>query len=497
MYTFSNVKCGLIIIAALTMGLFALGMVFAFKRGNVTINSPDSMILYSDQSLPASFYFSDEYDTPQQSFSNEWISSTIDFIESTYRSFGIRSGFLNSDSYLKFDSNFYSKIINSYCKEIGNGCPPQYELFVAATFPKIFENVSDLPHLFVFNNYCDSINCNDIKEVIRSNTLILETIDYNWAVTVSDIKQLLSESEQPLLMTIPYPYIRYSIPCDDHRANCNLENESNEHTIHEKVFTCPDWIGSNKKCTYLEFPAELANAEFYKPQYPASIDYGPPLTFLLYGWNDDFVTKVSNSMSQIKAIHISRGGFIVKRPLKLKGNSLNFYDGSLLFRDNERLCSSPYDTQKWRKSDTLICINESFCDTKYNYSLFIQNNGEPVINSDLYGISVTKMYRWNDKVNETFDYDRIPYQNLDLAFKIANFNDTDEKSSSFNTNICGYWFLPYDIVDQVESISNWSTKKVHAVNFAIKWTKDSYIKKNDNEPHFQRIITRSTSSLKF
>lgn len=482
MFTFSNVKYGLIIIAAVTVALFALGMVFAFKRANVTINSPDSNILYSDQSLPTSFYFPYEYDTPQQTDSSEWISSTIDFIESTFRSFGIRSGFLMNDLYLKFNSNFYSTVLNFYCKEIGYGCPPQKDKFVAYTFPKLFENISDLTHLFVFSKYCDLSDCTDISKVIQNNHLILETLDYNWAVTVSDIKQLLSESEQPLLMTIPYPYVKYTIPCDDYRANCTSE---------KKIFTCPEWIGSNKKCTYLSFPAELTNGEFYKTQFPAMMDYGNPLTFILYGWNDDFITKISNSMSQLKTIQISRGGFIVKRPLKMKGNALNFYDGSLLFHDNDKLCGSPFDPQKWGKSDTLMCIDSNFCDKNYNYSLFVLSNGEHVINSDLYGISVTKMIRWNDEVKETFDYDRIPYQNLDLAFRLANLNDN---SNSFNSNTCGYWFLPYDIVEEADSIGNWSTKKVHAINFAIKWTKSSY-KKNDNEQYYQKIVTRSTSSL--
>lgn len=491
MYTFSNVKCGLIIIAAVTMGLFALGMVYAFKRGNVTIYSPDSMILYSDQSLPASFYFSVEYDTPQQSINDEWISSTIDYIESTYRSFGIRSGYLNSDLYLKFDSNFYTKVLNFYCKEIGNGCPPQKELFVASSFPKIFENVVDLTHLFVHHKYCDSADCTDISKVILNNPLVLEYIDYNWAITVSDIKQLLSESEQPLLMTIPYPYIKYIIPCDDHRANCTSDSKIDEFSIKKKIFSCPNWIDSNKKCTYLSFPAELSNAEFYKPQFPALIDFGNPLTFLLYGWNDDFVTKASNSMSQLKTVQISRGGFIVKRPLKQKGNSLNLYDGSLLFNENDKICGSPYDVQRWGKDDILICINSSLCDTRYNYSLFVQENGEHVINSDLYGISVTKMNRWNEKVNETFDYDQIPYQNLDLAFKLAK----NQNNRSFNSNICGYWFLPYDIIEQADSIVNSTAKKVHAINVAVKWTKGSYPKKSEGEPQFKKIVTRDETII--
>ncbi|KAK8860450.1 hypothetical protein M9Y10_012115 [Tritrichomonas musculus] len=491
MYTFSNVRCGLIIIAAVTMGLFALGMVYAFKRGNVTINSPDSMVLYSDQSLPTSFYFPDEYDTPQNFNNNEWISATLEFIESTYRSFGIRSGFLNNDLYLKFDSDFYSKVLNYYCKEIGNGCPPQKESFVASTFPKLFEIIPDLANLFVYSGYCDSNNCRDIKKIIQANPINLEAIDSNWAITVSDIKQLLSESEQPLLMTVPYPYVRYKIPCDDHRANCHSKDSEKEN-FNQGIFTCPNWIGSDKKCTSLIFPAEISNGEFYKPQFPASIGFGPPITFLLYGWNDDFVTKASNSMSQLNTIFLSRGGFIVKRPLRLKGNSLNFYDGSLLFSDNDRICGSPYDPQRWRKNDTLICINASLCDPKFNYSIFVQDNGEHVINTDKYGISVTKMIRWNNEINETFDYDRVPYQNLDLAFNLATSIDP---RNSFNPNMCGYWFLPYEIVESAESNGNWSLKKVHAINFAVKWTKSSYSKKSEVEFYCQKINTRNTSSI--
>ncbi|OHT14735.1 hypothetical protein TRFO_02994 [Tritrichomonas foetus] len=659
---FTNVRWGLIMVAAITMGLFALGMVYAFKKGTITINSPESMILYSDQSLPTSFIFSNEYDTPRQTHSNEWIGATIDFIHSTYRSHGIRNGFLHKDFYLEFNSSFYLDVIKNYCEEIGFECEMknisenssqsdkkqrnlldlkknlktnifknskkiqrsskqnsklhykyfssrndavftnhknyrkfyydkntktfikeesnnnqetnnkinllsdvtknlyksipiddynenkqisiqqssnrefyktngfnkktkfgenieldknvendnncqfmENKYFVAADFPKLFEKMDDLDRLFISGHFCSINNCSDLQKVIQSNPIILEPISYSWASTVNDIKQLLSESENPLLLSIPQPIEKYYLPCSDSRVNCSIYFEK-----------CPSFIQS-EKCGILSFLSELSNAEFYQPSFPAIPDVGPPLTFLLFGWNDDFVTKVSKFQSNAQSnslIKVSNGGFIVKRTAidnrKTKGNALGYFDGSLLFGDNDKMCGSQNNPQKWKANDLLKCINPSLCDTRYNYTMYVQENGEHVVNNDKYGMTLTKMYKWKrtnenksknknennedalpfDEIGELFDYDLVPYHHLDIAFNLL-FEENQTYSSA-----CSYWFLPYDVVEELDSIGSPSMKKVHAVNFAVKWSKGSYQKKNEViSSSLKKIYSRNVTTL--
>ena len=471
MPSFSSVKWGLIVVASATMGLFALGMFYALKKGNITINSPDSFILVSDLSLPTSLSFSSEHDTPHQNYTNSWIGATIDFAESTYRSYGIRSDNLNSNSYMKFDGEFYERAIKEYYNEIKDD-------FVAATFPKILDTINDLRHAFLPKKYCSVYNCSNLAKVIQQNPCVIEPIDYKWASSVSDIKQLLSEAEQPLLMSIPEPITKIYLPCSDHRVICS----DNSHQV-----TCPPHLKSYENCSFLTFPSIFPNAEFYKPESPAVQEFGNPITFLLYGWNDDFVNKIGNFKSKI--IHPSVGGFLIKRSYKLNGNALGYYDGSLLFQDNDLICGKPNNPQRWKKNDILKCINKSLCDTSYNYSIYVQENGEPVIANDKFGMTSTKMCRYVDGKCQLFDYDLVPYYNLDFAFNILNVTDNTDP------NICGYWFLPYDVVEQSDA-GDWLRKRVHAINFATKWSKSSFQKKNEIiEQSLVSIETRNSSFI--
>lgn len=478
MPSFSNVKCGLIIIATITIGLFAIGMIFAFKKANVTINLPESLILYTDQSLPTSYSFSMESDTPRQTILDTWIGATLDFLESTYRSYGIRSTFLERNTYLALNSDFYIKILQQYSDTIQN--ISYFGNLVASTFPKLFKLIPTLCSLFIYKEYCTSFNCSNIDEVIKNNPIVLQPIDYIWALTVIDIKELITIAEQPLILTIPNPITRYIIPCNDHRANCTTQTS----------FVCPESIADKQNCTYLSFPSYLPNSEFYLPEGEAISDFTQPLTLLLYGWNDDFVTKVPNSASIDNTIHISKGGFLVKQSQLQKGNALNYYDGSLLSKENVELCRSPSDSFEWKDSDILICINESYCDPSFNYSIYTQENGEHVVNLDFYGITTTKMYKWNKNTKELFDFDAVPYHYLDLAFKL--FNESEVQSSK---EICAYWFLPYDLIERLTSLPGFSDQ-IHSIYFATRWLKSSYLVLEERDERiYQLIHTRKKSIL--
>lgn len=452
-----NMKCQFTTISSITICLLLLGITLSFKKSSNFIGNAGN-VFYSYQSLPAFSIYSHEHDTPHRiSGTSMWIDAVLQFIESTYRSFYIFN-FREVDE--GHTLQFSNEALNTYINFIRNNStlvlPSSMKDYTAKTFLSISKS-KEFSRSFIPSKYCKFINCSNFTDIINNNLFEFELIGHKIGYNVDDIKQMILKSEQPCLLTIPRPLAKFIKMCDNN-LNCNDT-----------------------------FDAILPNGMFYLPNNPALLGYGEPLTMLLYGYSDDFSLNLRNN--KVNTINLSRGGFIVKMPFKNSGNAIGLYDGSLTLDENNQICGNNYSPFYWKEDEPLKCIDEKYCDRNFNYSLYFYNFSKPetILKEQENGLTSVKMIKYNQSLKILFDFDKLPFQNLNLAFNPISIYD------NFNKDLCGYGFIPYNLIDELTAISTHSKDQVHAIYLATKWSESSY--SFNDKITFDIIKPRETSKI--
>jgi hypothetical protein len=451
MEQFSRVKCGFIAITTVTITLFTLGMIFALEKMNVTINPNGASIYYSDQTLPASVFFSLDYDTASVSSGDSWYSTVIDSLQTSLRSFWIRSGFIAKELYLELSPALFQSAVEDLCAH--SLCPRNLS---ASSLVQLIRASPSLLRFVVPKEYCSEYSCDPLSAVSKNNPLEVSYIESKWGMNIFDIKQLLTEAEQPLLITIPKPLVRYYLPCGDghFRASC------------ERAGECPSWIDA-ERCGFLEFEAMLAGGQFFNPMPPASLHAGDPITALLYGWNDEFAVTMGDARQT--TVNASCGGFVVKLARGWTGGPMGLFDRTLLTVDARAMCPAGRDPVFWGSDVALRCTNPEMCDANATYTMYY-NGTRQVVYEVGYGMTQTIMRR-NGTI---FNFSEVPYQFLGTVFEPVN-------GAGPTSELCTFWFLPYDLFEHLLAVSAMGSRRESlpvAEAIAWKWSKSSYKEKN-------------------
>jgi hypothetical protein len=459
----SQVKCGFIAIATVTITLFTLGMVFALGKTTVTINPGGATIYYSDQTMPSTLLFSSDYDTFSSVADGGWFATAIDVLQSSYRSYGIRSGFIPPDVGIEFDVNFFQLgVQNCTNRSIST------EFFSGSAFAKLLTDHPDILRFVVPVQSCTNGSCGNVDSTIQGNPIDVTFIESKWGMTISDIKQMLPDSEQPLLLTIPQPFVRYTLPCSG-----GMEDDR------ESLWGRP-------LCGNIEFEALLPNAQFFLPLPPAVLVTGPPLTMLIYGWNDEFSMTIGHDPAT--TVNRSTGGFIVKLPRAADGQPITFYDRTLFYVEAQRVCRSRRDPAQWTPDVVLHCKNATFCSTGVNFSMFYDGDRQ-VVNELDFGMTETLMVMSVDGLNTTVNFSAIPYHFLSEAFEAINIESQNDQ------DLCAFWFLPYDLLERLIAMDVGRDEPPIAESFAWKWGKGSFHQKHESvAKSFRPIAPRPAST---
>lgn len=458
-------------------------------------------LMYSGEALPVFHSAPGHFDVPSRNATSSWSSTVADFLESSYRGFGIAAGLMNASTFVRFSPVAVERMIEEY---VDDAVPE-----IAASLPLILEkHPTKLARMAVPSSVCVTEKCTEVFKY--SNAVQFAVGDVQYAQSVSDMKNLLFRSSRPLLLTMPMPMTEYWIPCYDVRVqdspSCKAEQP------------CPSFINA-KTCGHLIVPSELSSSEFYQTKSPASPIAGPAETMIVVGYTDDHVTLVGRHKARV--VKRSSGGFIVRRS---GGNTMGFYEGSVSFGDNAAYCAGATNPSGWRgplfncmqttgiltsclsvkrsdrrssRSATLLeCVNESLCDKNKVYAVAQSplNNSEHIVYEDDTGFAFTRMYEADDNVSKAtlFEFQGVPYHRLGSVFRKTGAPD---KGSLF-PDLCNYWFLPYDVVDDMIMLSSTPLGRVHAVSMDIKWERSGFqMSNNDVKASSRYVDNRVTTNV--
>ena len=444
MTVFRRLKFGFIAIAVVTVALFLFGMFFSLEKANVTVPTSSSLIFYTEQNHPAVLLFSERYDTPAISQVDPWFATVIDSIQSSYRAYGIRSGLLESSVFVEFSKSILKSAVvqMNVTKDLGS--------LTALDFAELFRTNHSLVKLLAPQALEEHVNVSNIQEVEKSNPMNVEVVEMGWATTLNDMKQIMTEAEQPLLLTIPQPLAQY-----------NVSGE------------------------VVSFEAMLPNGQFFNPASPAVLVAGRPMTMLLYGWNDDISTYLQDVSS-----NKSYGGMIVKLPRGAKGLPIGVYEQTLEVREAESICGSMDVPSEWGGDIVLRCKDAKYCDTGCTYSMYTiswEGGQSHVVESMPDGTSNTKMWRIEGETKKLVTISGVPYHLLGNVFEPVH-----EKGKG-DEHACNFWFLPYDLLERLIRLSTPQNYPI-VISTAWKWSRDSYQKKVESiiksmQPMSQRVTS--------
>lgn len=477
----SSFLCSSFFFTVLSLSFLVVALYLAYTKAVVEFRSDSQILLYSDESLPLMYSVPASFDTPSRSTPRTWFTAVADFLEASYRNFGVRNGYLH-DTFVRFSPVAIERMIEEY---VDDEVPS-----IAASLPAILLKYQrKLSGMAVPSSVCATENCTEVFAF--HNPITFEVGDIRYAQTVSEMKHLLATRQRPLLLTIPSPVTEYWIPCYDPRVNDTKSCQTQQ--------PCPAFIKADS-CGHLMMPAELPSSEYFQSTLPAGSVAGPAETLVVVGYTDDHVTLIGKP--KIRVVKRSSGGFIVKR---LNGNTIGFYEGSVSFMDNSAYCASDSDPRKWRAplfkcmekkkkvslcsaskkterrpkrpATILKCVNESLCNTSKLYALVQSplNNSEHIVYDDESGYSFTRMYEFDSGDSEAtmFEYSGLPYHRLGVAFRRVSKDEEDEAEENIG-DLCSYWFLPYDVVDEMVMLSTTPFNRVHACSIDLKWRRDGY-----------------------
>lgn len=417
----------------MTLLLCAIGCVFAFSSAVIAILTPvedESDYIFEDnvEHLPQYFAVPQIYDTPTKSSNNTFAATKIALYEAFYRKQAIEADKILEDEYISFSEQSLN-CTNNVCT--GKLLPSK----------------------------CD--NC-------REGIKFTETIGAH-CVSSHGIKELLYSSNAPVMLTMPEPLAAYYIPCSDARVSGTTECTS-------KSIPCPE---SDGYCGLLRFHSYTENGEF---RIPNTMHPGAPMSFLLVGYTNTYTGStgyaVDPGMTQAQGGFIAKkfGGFPITHYLGLIRPSNVYsqcYHGSVPYLWNGANISCIRNAKAFDKScityETLKCINSKYCEVDSNYALMklpVRTDDTRIV-TDAAGMTVTPMFKKaaNGEVSE-IQFDKLPFHRLNEAFALI------ENYETFSEH-CGNWFIPYEIIDKLNTLNGGFENRVRALQMTIEFEDSS------------------------
>ena len=511
-----------VVVCAISVTAAVLSMSLHFRKVQYNLNEFGNFI-------PKHFLVDSDYDTVIQSQGTRKMSAVFSFvshIQGLYHKFLLQNNEITKDQIIEFSEqafvSYLFKLCSSaeykdkqFCTNMKTDEQLDFEDISLAFLFEAIQNIPEMSHSMFpkevckYSNVYGDYNCdNDLDS--SQNPISFKINKIEWVNGVNSIKELLYDLDKPLLFTMPELMGDYYIRCSDPRVKNNDECSSNT----TQTFECP--YDKNENCGKLSFPARTYSGEFYLPQNPVRASPGYPLNFEIVGYSDSFIA--SRGQAKLDSVKLSKGGFIIKGFNKDEGFPISYFTGditqskafnfcpnlnapqhwtgpllSCMKEKNDLTRCSAYSTDvidddsetKYAVPDQLICINSEFCNLGEEYIITHQpvRTYETVVYEEESGMTITKMMKLNDNESLEIDFNKVPFYQLGYVFK----NNLNYDSRS----LCGYWFLPYDVVDKAMEISKDLGTHVNAYTLDIEFSESSLPSKME-EGYYSHLLKQYT-----
>lgn len=469
-----------------------MSMTLYFKKISMNLNEFGNY-------LPHHYVINSSYDTLVPNAGSEQYSalfSVVSLLESEYRNQMYLKNELNRTDTIEFSKLAFSTAIYDACKDpkyikicenIQN--PFTVEDLTVTQLLKLISSIPDLSGALLPEGICsdNSKNCTNALEYKR-NPLRFKLKNLNFATEIHAIKELIYSTMKPVLFQMPQLMAEYYIPCSDKRANGTIECQS-------KTFDCPN--NPDEKCGILQFPANTYSGEFFVPLDPVGKGTAENLNFEIVGFSDSFVA--SRGRMSLKHMKTSKGGFIAKGVVRDIGFPITYYSGDLKKSNSHNICPNIYASHFWygplrscmksatdinrcssqasddddsetsfEFADQLICVNDKYCDENEKYTILHlpSRTYDTIVYEESTGMTSTPMIKLSNPIKDVV-IDSIPFYRLGDAFEMYYPTKSDQQ--------CGYWFIPYDVIDTLHAISR--DQQTLAMNFDIEFTPSSFLSK--------------------
>ena len=455
-------------------------------------------ILEYSRYLPKDYIISEFFDTPVKEFSDDgdsWAFAFTSFLESSYRKQLIEEGKISNNEYIELSEQALIHECLKFCEKNYNNseiCQIFYaqggKYFPVIAIPDLLTagmSKGAFPSSICDYEDSDDRTCYDYDKYEKGLEYKIESLKYTR--NLNEMKDLLYFNKKPLLLTIPKPMIQYYIPCND---------TSNQEKCEIKKKMCP--YNTNEYCDTMRFDSVSGLGDYRIPQEPAKLVSGKPISFLVVGYSDFFIS--SYGFGHDKTNTVGQGGFIVKNTNNA-GFPINYYNGRLTFNyafsycpnynypgywkgtpipcmltnKSLKLCPAntpkPGKTSKSSNSTILKCLDKThhYCDENsfYTVAQFPMRNKETFIMSDKSGMASTMIFEISSDgtLKNSSVFNKVPFHRLNDVFQPVENKEM--------RNDCGYWFIPYDVLNKLVAEGNSEKKSIMALQMNIKFKKSS------------------------
>ena len=510
-------------IAAFCFATIAIVFIFLSPK-----NTYETTIQNTTITLPPSFFIDSLFDTPVKNIGKRRTSTIFSFI-SLMQSLWRKNSDQGSKSYISFSEQAFGKAISDLCKEPDHSSlctliQGQYstEDIPLILLPQLIEDIPALKKALFPESMCSynsdpslESQCQETNSLpYATNPLSFHIQNLTYARSVSEIKELFYNTEEPLLLSLPEPYAKIYNPCKTGDTECESAQ------IH-----CP--YNRTKYCSIDSFPAITGDGAFFIPQY---LEPYKPITFMIVGYDDDYIPP--RGLADLQEMEFPRGGFIVKGLQRDMGYSIYHYTGQLIPSDSYYTCYNTHNPISWGSpevqcirekkyinlcpastpkptttnvqnskeemnsqhiygynskenskeehsaknsisANALICVDEKYCEVGENITYSLSQL--PIRTHDLYifedpktGRTVIPLFKYeNDQMVEEIHFTKLPLWLLGNAFELLN---QDLYSQWVGKPSCGYWFIPYELISRISSMSLNKFNEVIALHLNVDFS---------------------------
>lgn len=448
-----------------------------------------------------------------------WDFALIGFLQDNYRQNGIEKGFLDPTEYVKLSTQVLGIRMVEHCNEHPDVCntPGDMLLQNSTSGGEInwFYSFTELYKEMLPDSVCpytptdvDEFVCENMEKATETNPIQFNITKMNIAMTVEDVKKLFIEKNKRALAWTSLIHSDYEyFVCDEYAEICNSG-------LYD-IIDCPIQFGVGKKCVKITFPMHTPDAEFDRH---SEMQMAGGHGMVMVGYNDEFVTRAGH-----------KGGFILKNSWNdtiygdypgatsrnARGShSIEYFMGEISGEDERYVCPNAQDPLNWascvlcwknnsynefalEKYKTpyeFRCVNEKICsrDPVYRYFMKSLTPSTRQPNGRYYDLV---MYKINslDNSKVELEFKALPLQVIALYFTPI---DEQVKRLTPNQDYCGYYFFPYDIVEQQIAYFG----GFNCIYYDIDWNDSSYLANKDkegNEKYDYSYIEASTGVQNF
>ncbi|EAL50093.1 papain family cysteine protease domain containing protein [Entamoeba histolytica HM-1:IMSS-B] len=321
----------------------------------------------------------------QQSRGSCWIFSTIGYLESSYRAYGLRHNLLNSTEYVQFSEQAYGKLIFEYCQK-------HKEIPICNYGGMGINQTSDgsVEFIYYLGDYAKNIilptsvcnyypergegefHCNDeeLPKIMATNPLNFTIKSIKTMYSVDEIKQTMYEHKSPIsygLATVQKAYY----------FECNEQNpQYKEKVCTECEFPCyaaasGEYIRDDsnaKTCCSRVGMAAYSNDGIFDLHGEVMGSGGHAM--IIVGWNDEFrvdrentkyieIQENNNNRDEFgnKEYNSVKGGFIIKNSWGNAGHSMAYWMQNISEANEAIICPLTQSVKNWGPVD-IECLKE-------------------------------------------------------------------------------------------------------------------------------------------